>query len=115
MEDLAEKISELLSDPEIISKLKNFTNASESSNKNEHPNEKEENSEPDFEFPSDIISTVMKLAPILSSMQKDDKHTKFLKALKPLLSNERQQKLDSCEKILKLIKILPFLKNQGLF
>ena len=40
MEDLAEKISELLSDPEIMSKLKNFTNASESSNKNENPDEK---------------------------------------------------------------------------
>lgn len=113
MEDLAEQISKLLSDPEIMSKLKNFTNTSESSNENKIS--EEETSESNFEFPQDIFSTVMKLTPILSSMQKDDKHTKFLKALKPLLSAERQEKLNSCEKILKLIKILPFLKNEGLF
>ena len=117
MEDLAEKISELLSDPEIMSKLKNFTSASESSKQNKNPEkeEQEENNEFDFDFPSDIVSTIMKLAPILSSMQKEDKNTKFLKALNPLISEKRQEKLDSCEKILKLIKVLPFLRNQGLF
>ena len=95
MEDLAEKISELLSDPEIMSKLKNFTSASESSKQNKNPEkeEQEENNEFDFDFPSDIVSTIMKLAPILSSMQKEDKHTKFLKALKPLISEKRQEKL----------------------
>lgn len=119
MEDLAGKISELLGNPEIMNTIKGLSglkNSSESldSEENTCPNS-DSNSEEDFEFPAEMMQAVLKLAPLLSSMKKEDKYTNFLKALRPMLSEPRQKKLDSSSQILQIIKILPLLKNQGLF
>ena len=119
MDDLAGKISELLGNPEIMNTIKGLSglkNSSESldSEENSHSNA-DVNSEENFEFPAEMMQTVLKLAPLFSSMKKEDKYTNFLKALKPMLSESRQNKLDSSSQILQIIKILPLLKNQGLF
>lgn len=119
MEDLAGKISDLLSNPEIMSTIKGLSglnNSSESSGSEENPfSNSEENTEEGFEFPAEMMQTVLKLMPLLSSVKKEDKYTNFLKALRPLLSEPRRKKLDSSSSILQIIKILPLLKNQGLF
>ena len=57
---------------------------------------------------------LMKIAPIISAINKDnDKYSSFLSSLRPLLSEKRQKKLDDSFKIIKLIKIFPILKNNG--
>ena len=118
MEDLAEKINEILGNPEIMNQIKNFSGLI-GNPKNESSNNKktqeEANSQPDFQIPDDMLETFLKLAPILSSIKTEDKYTRFLKALKPLLSKEKQQKIDSSFSMLQIIRILPLLKNNGLF
>lgn len=118
MEDLAGKINEILGNPEIMNQIKNFSGLIGNS-KNEQSNDKNSqektNPQPDFQIPDDMLETFLKLAPILSSMKSEDKYTRFLKALKPLLSHEKQQKIDSSFSILQIIRILPLLKNNGLF
>ena len=121
MEDLTEKLSSLLGDPEIMDKIQNLSGLFGSSENNESNKNKTENKDSqkdtsdDFGFSPDMIGTLFKIMPLLSSLGKDDKYTKFLKSLKPLLSEERQKKLGNSAKILKLMQILPLIKDQGLF
>ncbi len=118
MEDLAGKINEILGNPEIMNQIKNFSglmrNSKNESSSNKNSQE-ETNSQPDFQIPDDMLETFLKLAPILSSIKSEDKYTRFLRALKPLLSEEKQQKIDSSFRVLQIIRILPLLKNNGLF
>ena len=36
-------------------------------------------------------------------------------ALRPFLSNERRRRLDDAEKILRVMRVLPFIRKSGLF
>ncbi len=119
MEDLAGKITELLGNPEIMNMVKGLSGLKDSSEpeyseENHSPN-LNEISEEDSEFPFEMMQTILKFAPLLSSLKKDDKYSRFLCALRPLLSEPRQKKLDNSSQILKIIQILPILKDQGLF
>lgn len=62
----------------------------------------------------DVLQTVGKLAPLLSQVNREDDSTRLLRALRPLLSNARQQKLDEAIKILQMMRLFPLLKNSGL-
>lgn len=120
MENLTDKITNLLSDPEMIDKIKNISGLLDNEkldSKNENTENKSKNSneqDDTLPFPPEIIQMILKLMPILSSIKKEDKYTKFIEALKPLLSEKKQKKLDSSSNILKIIRILPLLKNQGI-
>ena len=57
------------------------------------------------------------LEPIMKAMQqmnKKDDRADFLKALKPLLSVERQTKADEALRFLQLMKIMPLIKDGGI-
>ena len=62
----------------------------------------------------DVLQTVGKLAPLLSQVSREDDSTRLLRALRPLLSTARQQKLDEAIKILQMMRLFPLLKNSGL-
>ena len=51
------------------------------------------------------------LGTIAASLGKDNEKTAFLKALRPLLSDERRQKVDEAVKFLRLMDSLPLLKG----
>ncbi len=63
---------------------------------------------------ADGLQAVMKIMPILNRLRQDDDTTKLLRAIKPFLSEERQKKLEEAIKIIRIINILPLMKNQGL-
>ncbi len=62
------------------------------------------------------IETIMKLKNVLGSAGslKGDSNTAFLQALRPFLSETRQNKIDSAAKILNMTKMLKLLKDSGL-
>lgn len=116
MEDIASKLTEILNNPELMRQIGNL--AQSGSTKEEPENPKKEDCDSDIVselggLSPDIINTVKKLAPILSSMKDENKYTKFLYSLRPLLSEPRRKKLDESSKIVKLIQIFPALKNSG--
>lgn len=118
MEDLASKLTEILNDPNVMKQIKDFIGSSPGKDSN-HDNQKKCDNTPNSNdelggLSPDMINTIMKLAPILSSVNEDDKYTSFLRALKPLLSKSRQKKLDESSKLIKLIQIFPILKNSGI-
>lgn len=119
MDDLTEKLIKMLGSKENIEKIKNFSKVLKDEALNsEDTGEKlnEEDSQIGIQdFPADTLNTVMKLMPILSSINKEDQNTKFLGALRPLLSEKRQRKLDESMKMMQMMKVLPLFKEQGIF
>ena len=61
------------------------------------------------------LSVIAKLAPMMASMNRDDQDTVLLKALRPYLHGDREKRLDDAIKILRFIKIMPLLREKGLF
>ena len=60
------------------------------------------------------FSVIEKLAPVIGAFSEHDERSDFIMALKPLLSKERQKKADEAVKLIKLISVLPVLKEQGI-
>lgn len=58
---------------------------------------------------------LMKLMSLFGSMNRQDDNERFLLALKPLLKEEKRRKVDTAVKMLKLLALLPILKESGLF
>lgn len=89
---------------------------------NEAKDGKETNgsSENDRERQDDIfggidLEAIMKLGEIMSSMNgADDNNTRLLMALKPHLRPENRKKVDSALKLMKIINLLPLLKESGI-
>lgn len=61
------------------------------------------------------IDMFMKIGEIMSKMNEQDKNSELLIALKPHLREENQAKIDTAVKLFRLISLLPYLKDSGLF
>ncbi len=92
-----------------MEKLKNVA-SSLMSGSNSSETKKEPSDNISSLFGGDTANMLMKVA---SQMNKEDDKTAFIKALKPLLSDERKQKADEAIRFMKLMDALPLLK--GLF
>lgn len=103
MDDIAEKLSSLLEDPEGLNKIKSLAEGILSDNK------KEDKPDNDFSIPD--INMLMKLSKAFKST-KDDR-INLLLALRPHLSEERKVKVDTAVKLLKIYSLMPLLKESG--
>lgn len=61
----------------------------------------------------DALGMAAKLAPIMSRISQEDDSTRLLMALRPLLGEERRRKIDEAVKILRLMRLLPLLRDMG--
>ncbi|MBQ2972333.1 MAG: hypothetical protein IJE16_07270 [Ruminococcus sp.] len=121
MDDLSSKISEILSDPQALEQIKGLGEILGMNNTSNTPIHKEESNKSDSVlsslssgFSPQMLSMMTKLAPLLSDMNKEDDTTRLLFALRPFLSDERKKKLDEASKILKIMKLLPLVKDVGI-
>lgn len=57
---------------------------------------------------------MLKLLSLFESFNKSDENERFLLALKPLLREENQSKIDSAVRLMKLISLLPVLQKSGI-
>lgn len=62
-----------------------------------------------------MLGLVTKLAPLLGQVNREDDSTRLLRALRPLLSDARQKKVDEAMRILQMMRLLPLLKESGVF
>lgn len=89
-------------------------------NDNKAEKEPDKSSENGQEQQDDIfggidIEAIMKLGEIMSSMNNsNDKNTRLLLALKPHLRPENRQKVDNALKLMKIISLLPLLRESGI-
>ncbi len=60
------------------------------------------------------LSQLSALAPILQAFNMPDERLAFINALKPLLSEEKRQKADEAMKLVRLVSVLPLLRERGI-
>ena len=115
MDDLAAKLGELLNNPGNLEKLKGLAGllgGAAQAQPDPAPAEPAQGGLPGID--ADALQMVTKIMPLLSNFRQEDDCTRLLRALRPLLSPERQKKLDESIKILQMIRILPLLKTSGI-
>ncbi len=121
MDDMMNKIGEILSDPESIKQITELAQmfmSETGSNKNasdENPENTEDSSDKsDGLFSGLDFSKLMKIQEIMGAVSGSDKNSELILALKPHLSPERQKKADKAIKILKLLTIWNIIKDSGM-
>lgn len=121
MDAMANKINEILQDPESVAQLRSLASmlgggASASPPGSDAPAAPPSAAPPaSFDgIPPDMLQNMMKLVPILRDMRRETPDTGLLRALRPLLSVPRQKKVDDAIRIMQLLNILPELKQTGI-
>lgn len=128
MEDLSAMLSQLLDDPQGMEKIKSLAGSlldgqgalptggasSPSSSGQTTPCEPTQGLGEGLPISPGEIQTIMKLIGAMKNTGDDDR-TRLLLSLKPHLSEERQQRVDQAVKLLKLITLLPLIRESGLF
>ena len=79
------------------------------------PEESSDNNDSGELFSVIDIGSMAKIAGLLSAAGNTSNDEKLLLALKPLLREENRGKVDTAVRLLKLISLLPLLKDSGLF
>lgn len=122
MDDLMGKIQEVLSDEESMKQLSElaaslFPSSEQNGTEDSHSDKKEESEEKDdasskqgMDFD---LSKLLMIGQVMSSVT-NDKNAELLLALRPLLKEERQEKVDKAVKILKLLAVWSVLKDSGI-
>ena len=64
---------------------------------------------------AEMITALSKLAPLMSSAAPNDETTALLNALKPFLSGEKLQRLQSAGRLIRLVRMIPLLRESGMF
>ncbi len=122
MDDIASKLSEILESPEGMENLRSLAGSLLGNLGDGDAGESEQSESGEdggFSMPQmspGDMQMMMKLGSALSGMggQSDDR-TRLLMALRPHLSSERQEGVDTAVKLLRLAGLLPLLSEQGLF
>lgn len=119
MADIGEKLNELLSSPEGLEKLQQAAGQlqgilgddgdmsallSKLAPPEKPPAPKTEGID---------LSLLAKAAPLLQAMQQEDDSSNLLKALRPYMHGERQKRLDEAIQMLKWVRLVTLLKDQG--
>jgi len=111
MDDLSEKLAGILNDPESMDRVKKMAESILGDDSAKQPAS-------DFGNVGDMLGNE-ELGTIMSIIGKlktsgNDNRAQLLTALKPHLSAPRQEKVDTAIKILKMIEILPLIKDSGI-
>lgn len=117
MDGIADKLSQLLSDPDGMERIKTLAEGLLGSGKeNEAPKDLDNGSAGDVGLSLPDGFDIGKMMGLLSAFnnQKTDRRSELLLALKPHLSQERREKVDKAVKFLKIAALLPILKDQGI-
>lgn len=61
------------------------------------------------------LGTIAKISQILATINTRDQNVELLLALKPHFGEKRQKKVDDAIRIMQLVKVLPLLKESGIF
>lgn len=121
MDDLSAAIRDLLQDPQSMAQIQSLAQSLGLNDAQQAPSNTvnplqallpaaaspAQNTDP-------MLSAIMRAAPLLAKVNEEDDAARLLSALRPLLSESRQKKLDDAGRILKLLHLLPLLRESGL-
>ena len=119
MADISEKITELLNSSDGMERLKSVAESILGDDDKKASPKSEEKVEEGFSIPNNLLENIgnmqgiMRIASILSKEQQDSR-IDLLRALKPHLSKERATRVDKAISLLKVARLLPVLKEEGI-
>ena len=104
-----------MSQEDLLAKLfEQLLDADDNKTEKKEPDKSQDDRQEDI-FGGIDIEAIMKLGEIMSSMNSgNDKNTQLLLALKPHLRPENRKKVDNALKLMKIISLLPLLKESGI-
>ena len=111
MDELSEKLAGLLNDPDTMERVRQMAENLLGENNTQANTEQVSDFSP--LNMGDELATVMSIIGKLKNSD-DDSRTKLLIALKPHLSEPKREKVDTAIKILKLLELLPLIKETGI-
>lgn len=110
MDELSEKLAKILNDPESMNRVREM--AENILGDNEAEQSKQNSDDIYGMLGSDELMNVMSIVSKLNT-KNDDTRTQLLSALKPHLSEPKRDKVDTAIKILRLLELLPLIKESG--
>ena len=129
MDDLNEKLTGLLTSPEGMAKLQSIMTALSGGGNGEIPTPVQlpapTPAPPTADAPVATtgtagsggmpdLATLTRLLPLLSGMGQENEDTCLLNALRPYLHGERERRLEETMNLLKMLRLLPLLQEQGI-
>lgn len=113
MEDFSDILQEILSSEDAMEQIKDM--ASALGLNPEASSDKDEKKPDDASMFENIdIGKILKLKSLFAPSSENDKNVVLLNALKPHLNDENKAKVDQSIKILKLLALLPLIKESGI-
>ena len=112
MSDLSAQIGQLLSDPQTMEQIRALSGLLGQSD--DAPPEPAKTSPPVKNDGVDFLPAAMRFMPLLSALKEDDDTIRLLYAVKPFLSEARREKLDRAIKLLRIIRLIPMLRENDL-
>ena len=103
-----------MSQEDLLAKLFEQLMDADDSKKEPPAADRSDNSEQNDILGGIDIETIMKMGELLSQMNRQDDSTRLLLALKPHLKPENRQKVDSAMRLMKIMNILPLLRDSGI-
>ena len=110
MSELQDTINQIMSDPEAMRQVQSLGEKLGLSGKPAPPAAP---SAPSGN--AEMMTALSKLAPLMSSAAPNDETTALLNALKPFLSGEKLQRLQSAGRLIRLVRMIPLLRESGMF
>lgn len=118
MEELTKKLTEILDSPEGMAQIQGIADMLLKNDSPAAEKSESKSNQPSSLLPAELgineINTIMRVVGALKS-DSNDQTTALLYALKPHLKPERQKKIDGAIKLLRLYRLLPLLKEGGIF
>ncbi len=116
MEDIATAVSKILENKEAISQIRDLLgdNQNNSNNNNNNENNAEQSGD-EQNFPNIDFGKIFNIFKCLNGSNKNsDPSVNLIHALIPFLSEQRRKNANEAEKILRIIKMIPMLKEMGI-
>ena len=104
MSEMQDALNQILSNPEAMKQVQSLGEQLGLNKPSPKPEPKNE-----------MLGAMQSLAPLMSSYSADDEVSRLLNALRPFLGEEKLRRLDQAQRLMKLIKVIPLLKDSGLF
>ncbi len=108
MDGISARLASLLDNPEEMEKIKNVAESFLGQSAEAAPNPLAGG------LGAGDMETIMQLGRLLQS-DTEDNRTRLLMALRPLLSEKRQDRVDRAVKLLRIASVWPLLSKSGLF
>ena len=102
MSEMQDAIHQILSDPEAMKQVQSL-------------GEQLGLSKPQPKPEPEGLGALTKLAPLMNRFSADDEVSRLLEALRPFLGEEKRRRLDQAARLMRLIKVIPLIKDSGLF